>query len=273
MLQLQIETTSTCSAACHFCVYPTSDRKGGLMSQSLYAKIIAEAAEIPEIDTLTLVGLGEPTLDPHLESRIAIARARMPQVRIEIYTHGAHLPPKRFDALKAAGLSGIVFSLNAVRQEQHEAIMGLKGKFDTVCTNIDYAIANKGDMALEIHAVANPDRFPMDDCLTFYERWGKRGEGGYGIAVYEGNWSGGNRLIRSFKPNECCDRALRQIYVMYVGRVATCCFDPTGKQIFGDLNTHTIKEVYNGPEYFAFREAHFNDKADRYEICRGCTRI
>jgi sulfatase maturation enzyme AslB (radical SAM superfamily) len=273
MIQLQIETTSTCSAACHFCVYPTSDRKGGLMTKPLYEKIIEEAATIELIDTITLVGLGEPTLDPHLESRLAFARARTPQVRLEIYTNGSHLTPARFDALRAAGLSSIVFSLNAVRPEQHESIMGLKGKFDQICATIDHAIATRGDCALEIHAVANPDRFTMDDCLTFYERWGKRDEGGYGQAVYEGNWSGGNRLIRSFKANECCARALRQIYVMYDGRVSTCCFDPTGKQIFGDLKTQSIREIYSGVDYVKFREAHFADKADRYAICKACTRI
>ena len=38
-MELQLETTSTCNARCHFCVYPTAGRQGGLMSMGLFEKI------------------------------------------------------------------------------------------------------------------------------------------------------------------------------------------------------------------------------------------
>lgn len=247
------------------------------MSMPLFKKIIEEAATIPQIELLTITGLGETTLDPSLEARIAFARATMPQVPIQIYTHGAHLYPAFYDRLRAAGLGSVVFSLNAVRQEQHERIMGLKGKFDAVCANIEHAIQFHASVPVEIHAVCNHDHFTRDDITAFYDRWGVRGENDFGMVVVEGNWAGGNRLVGrrvgTFQPNMCCDRAISQIYVMYDGRVTTCCFDPTGKQIFGDLNLQSIRELYAGVKYVQFREDHFNDQADKYEICATCTRI
>lgn len=238
---------------------------------ALYKKIVDEVVQIPQVDKLVLHGLGEPTLDPHLEERLAYARARS-NIAMEIYTHGAHLGPDRFEALKKAGLTSLVFSLNAVRPEQHEAIMGLKGKFDTVVDNIEYAIAHRGSVGIEVHAVSNDDQFTEDDRIVFYQKWGSVFEGGVGNCIRELNWAGDNRSTFKWDPNVCCQRAVGQIYVMYDGRVTMCCLDPTGKTIFGDLNKQTIKEVYNSDYYTMFRSLHSTDKAAVFKACKNCTR-
>jgi MoaA/NifB/PqqE/SkfB family radical SAM enzyme len=272
-VKLQLETTSTCNARCHFCVYPEAERWGGLMTMGLYRKIIDDAAEIPGITDLQLTGLGEPMLDPHVEDRVWYARRKMPRAPIGLFTNGVHLTPERFDALKEAGLTTAVFSLNAANAVQHEEIMGLKGKFDQVCENIDYAIENRDNVHVEVRAVSNGLEFGYGDMLAFYFRWGQRDKGGYGQCILEGNWTGDKRTLRSFKPNETCGRALGQIYVLFDGKVTTCCFDPTGKQVFGDLSRQTIREVYNAEKYLKFREDHDGNRADRYDICKDCTRI
>ena len=243
------------------------------MSMELYRKIVDEIVTIPQVDRLVLHGLGEPTLDRFLEARIKYARIARPDITIEIYSHGAHLSPNRFEGLKEAGLTSLVFSLNAVRPEQHEAIMGLKGKFDDVCSNIEYAISHKENVGIEIHAVSNDDTFTEDDRIVFYQRWGVSGEeGGYGTCVREMNWAGLNRTTIEIKGNECCSRAVGQIYVMYDGRVTMCCLDVTGKTVFGDLNNQTIREVYNSEYYTMFRALHSSDKAAVFKAWKGCTR-
>ncbi len=272
-LELQLETTSTCNAACHFCPYTDLGRHGGLMKRELFEGIIDEAITIPSIHRYVLHGLGEPLLDPYLVLRVKYIRQRDPRSTIEIYTNGVYLTPDKFDALKKAGVTSIIISLNAVRQDQHTLIMGLIGKFDSVCKNIDYAIANKDRVAIQVHAVSNGDQFTEEDAFTFYYRWGYSTHEGYGICIRETNWAGDNRTThQNWKPNEACGRALEQIYVMYDGRVSTCCLDPSGKQIFGDLSKQTIREVYNSEKYLKFREAHACDKADEYSICANCTR-
>ena len=273
-MELQIETTSTCNAKCHFCVYPTAGRQGGLMTMSLYKKLIDEAASIPHFNRVVLHGLGEPLLDPLLPDRVWYARQTMPKADIEIFTNGVYLDSGRFDELVKAGITSVVVSLNAVNQEQHEGVMGLQGKFDMVCRNIDYAIANRGDVSVQVHAVCNDDKFTMADIPTFYERWGHIFKDGHGQCVTEGNWANNNRTVHwNWHGNETCYRAMTQIYVMYDGRVSMCCFDPTGITVFGDLNESTIREVYNSEAYLNFRVAHSEERADEYEQCKNCTRI
>lgn len=268
MIQLQLETTATCNAKCEFCPYPISQRHG-LMSIGLFEKIMVEAAGIDLVTEVCLTGLGEPTLDPRLVSLVKQSRAAKPKANIGIYTNGVYLTPQRFDQLKDAGLSYVVISLNAVDRSQHEARMGLIDKFSIVCANADYAIKHADKVAVEVRAVVSHPEWTREMSVAFYDRWGfNRGK-----LISEGNWADANRTTRGFKPNEACNRALYQIYVLQDGRVTPCCFKPMGDVVFGDLTRQTIREVYSSPEYVTFREAHFNDRADQYDFCARCTRI
>jgi len=270
-LELQIETTSTCNARCVFCPYPALNRKGGLMSMELFARIIDDMAQIPQINSLVLHGLGDPTLDPRLVDRIKYIRQdKAIDHPIEVYTNGIAMMPHKLDALKDAGLTCVVFSVNAVRPDQHDAIMGTKGKFDTVCANADYAI--KIGLAVETHAVLTNDTFNRDDMDIFYRRWGRAGVDGNGMVIYENNWAGLNRDTRLWNANNCCSRATGQIYVLVDGRVAMCCYDPSGKTTFGNLSEQSIREVYNSDYYTLFREMHSLNRAAVFERCAGCTR-
>jgi len=244
------------------------------MSMELFQKIVDEAATVPSIDELCLTGLGEPTLDPKLVDRVKYARSSLPNVRIGVYTNGVYLTPAKFEILRDVGLSYVVVSLNAARASQHEAIMGLRNKYYIVMNNAKYAALNRGKISVEVRAVVSEDNWTEGDSAEFLALWGQAGKGGFGRLVYEGNWAGANRDFRPFKPNEACGRALGQIYVLADGKVTTCCFDPLGAgNVFGDLNKQTIREIYNFGPYVEFREAHFNNKADTYAICAGCSRI
>lgn len=269
-IRLQFETVSTCNAACHFCVYPqvASMRRGQVMDMDLFKRIVDEAIGIRVIKNYSLQGLGEPFLDPHLVERVRYIRERDPHCEIELFTNGVAATPRKLFDLNEAGLDCIVFSLNAVREDQHKSIMGLKDKFDKVCDNIEKAA--ELDWAVRVHAVMDGENFTRNDAAIFKHRWGDIGN-----VIHMGNWGADiDAPNRTFKPNETCHRALELIYVMHNGQVTMCCFDPLGEgAIFGDLNTQTLREIYSSEKYVKFREDHFNNEADKYERCAGCTRI
>jgi len=271
-IEIQIETTTTCNARCHFCIYKDHpERWGKSMSMELWKKIMDEVGTIDLIFALKPIGLNEPLLDRQMEERLRYARDKVEF--IYLFTNGLLATPERCKSLKEAGLDTMIFSLNANNAEQHEKIMGMKGKYDLVCNNIQ--AAQDAGLDVEVHTVWNNDQFTSLDAFEFYQKWGSVPTGGIGLVVREGNWGGElGRTVRKWKPNEHCYRATTQINVLWNGIVSTCCTDllPRGL-VFGDLNTQTIREVYNGEKYVQFREDHFNDRADRYDICKGCTRI
>jgi len=246
------------------------------MPTELFHKIIDDIATIPIITGINLQGLNEPLLDNRLEDFIRYALSKNPRLGMGIYTNGFLLTPARYDSLKASGLSRLIVSLNACDQEQHEDIMGVPGMFDKVCSHIEYAAKNPVN-TVNVHAVFGYHRFNAKDVDRFYDRWGNWMEGmGIGLVCRQANWSGDmyvNKQRGIPLMNKCCSRAIRHISITCEGKVTTCCMDPFGKQVFGNLNHQTLREIYNSEEYVRFRKAHSNDEADQYELCRNCTRI
>jgi radical SAM protein with 4Fe4S-binding SPASM domain len=237
------------------------------MDMRLYEKIIDDAHGIPHIDNVTIQGLGEPLLDPLLEDRLRYTYGKL---RTLVFTNGSFLTAERFHSLVDAGLSALVVSVNAVSQDQHTRIMGLKDKFDDVVSACEYVIENKpDDFGFQVHATLNGDTFTASDRESFETSWGE-----YALVRPEGNWAGKNRTLPwDFSASGCCRRAIGMIYVLWDGTVTACCTDPTGRLTFGNLSEQSIREVYNSPEYTKFREDHWEGRPFLYDICRGCKSI
>jgi MoaA/NifB/PqqE/SkfB family radical SAM enzyme len=237
----------------------------------LFEKIIDELVTIPQVHDVRLNGLNEPLLDRFLDARYEYIASKQGRFVSTLTTHGVYLTPKRVASLVEAGVAKFIISLNASTPAEHEAQMGLKGKFDIVCTNIQHCIDRGLDV--EVRGVVNDDLFPMSSGMALVKRWGWKRYGGHVKLIRELNWATQNRTIRTFDPNECCVRAVAGIFIRWDGVITTCCVDPYGNGYqFGDLKTQTIREVYNSPEYVAFRLAHSENKAAQFGICKDCTR-
>lgn len=251
------------------------------MSMELYKRIIDDAAGIPQIDSIAFSALGEPLLDRFLVERVAYARKARPDWSpFEVYTNGTALTPEKFDALRDAGIDSLTVSLNAINQQQHEKIMGLKGKFGSVVANARYATQNhQGKVDVLVKAVRDDKEFTLEDQMRFYLTWGMRLRPdlmpGHGQVVWMCNWAGSIPLVegREIDPDSTCGRALQQLSVLWDGKVTMCCYDPLNTFPLGDLSKQTIKEVYNSEKYVKFREAHDQERASEYELCRNCTRV
>jgi len=58
--------------------------------------------------------------------------------------------------------------------------------------------------------------------------------------------------------------------VLWDGRVVTCCMDSNGVQVIGDLNSHTVKEVWDGAGVDRVRDDFRKFQYDAYPVCRSC---
>lgn len=263
---LQLEGIAACQAACVMCPYPTMTRKRGLMSMALFEKIVDDALQIPVINRIVITGLGEPLQDRHLFDRIEYIRAQSPGITIEVVTNGNLLTIPKIDALRDAGLSQLSISLNAVNRERRMAVMQLDD-YEHVEAMCEYAIANGSPMRVIVKAVAGPDLLSGPMLEEFVATWGV-----HGFVHSEGNWTGDVWKMRT-PPQHPCSRPSTQLMVLWDGRVSLCCFDGEGKEILGDLNTQTIREVFNGDRASAIRLAHHEGRRSEIGICATCTGI
>lgn len=275
-MQLQIEATNVCNADCVFCNYGTMTRPKGTMKMDLFRKIIDEAATIPEIEQVTITGLGEPLLDRHLLDRIRYIRGQMrKEVSIELFTNGTFLRPPLFDSLVEAGLSVLYISLNAVTAKKRQEVMKLDD-FEAVMAQTRYAIdtgRKSGKTRVVVKGVMSKDLMEGGDQDTFMNMFGgPTAIGGDAFLHLEGNWAGAIWPMRT-SMTKPCHRALSQIMVLQDGRVSLCCFDGDGRDIFGDLTYQSIREIFNGGRALFVRTAHNEGRRNEIPLCANCTGI
>jgi hypothetical protein len=171
-------------------------------------------------------------------------------------------------------LDVLYVSLNAPDAYRRKALMGLDD-YDRVAAVIDegFKIVKGTKMRIVVKSVAGKDLFEYDEAERFISRWGGMWDkGGNAFMHLEGNWGGTTYPLR-MSPRMGCMRALDSIMVLWDGRMSLCCFDGEGEVILGDLNTQTIREIYNGPLAVSYREAHAHNRRGELKLCASCTTI
>lgn len=123
---VSIETKVVCNARCSFCPYQESNRKGQILKDTLFYKIINDLQEIP-IDHkfgLTLGRINEPFLDDRLIYFSDIIAEKIPQARQLFWTNGTSLTEDNIECVKKYPNSVLNISLNYIDNEEHKRNMG-----------------------------------------------------------------------------------------------------------------------------------------------------
>lgn len=120
--KLFVETTTRCNLGCQMCVKQTAgcELHEGDMSPETFAAL---APALPHLGALILNGIGEPLLNPHLESFIRTAKALMPETGwVGFQSNGLLLTNLRAVSLVDAGLDRICLSIDAASPELFQTL-------------------------------------------------------------------------------------------------------------------------------------------------------
>jgi putative metalloenzyme radical SAM/SPASM domain maturase len=120
--KLFVETTTRCNLNCFMCVKQNrgSDVCEGDFSPELFTRL--EAA-LPHVEALILNGIGEPLMNPYLESFIRRAKELMPASGwIGFQSNGVLMTPLRAESLIDAGLDTVCISVDAIAPEQFKKL-------------------------------------------------------------------------------------------------------------------------------------------------------
>lgn len=115
--KLFVEVTTRCNLGCFMCVKQTNGcgMTDGDLTPERFATL---APAFPHLEALVLNGVGEPLLNPHLESFIRQAKSSMPATGwIGFQSNGLLLNEARAFSLVAAGLDKICLSIDAASPE------------------------------------------------------------------------------------------------------------------------------------------------------------
>jgi radical SAM protein with 4Fe4S-binding SPASM domain len=158
--ELQVEITGACNLRCRMCLVryaPAVGRREGALDLEQFLELVDS---IPRLRKLTLQGLGEPLLSPHLFEMVDYARAR--DIEVGFNTNGTLLDRETAGRLVAAGVSWLHVSLDGATAATYEdvrhgpALRPRPGQFERVVANLRGLIdarAAAGSATPRVHIV------------------------------------------------------------------------------------------------------------------------
>ena len=260
---VQIEATNICNAKCVFCPRDDMHRRQGIMSLELFKKIVDECAELG-ITHVRMHNYGEAFVDRKLVEKVRYAKQKGIQ-EVGMISNGSLITEPVARGMIDAGLDAINISVDASGKEVFEATrIGLK--YDKVIANIERLLrlrAESGKRRPKLILSFVRQNNSADE-QAFIEHWKSIADKIHVTDLH--NWAG--TLNTESDVNFPCYRPWLTFTVLWDGRVSLCCADFDGKTILGDLNTHTIAEIWNAEPYRNARRQHLESGGP--DVCRAC---
>lgn len=272
-VQLVLEVVAACNLSCRACPYPNLKREKGVMSDDLYEKIVSEIGRnSPNETNLWFAFMGEPTtLGEKLFRMIKLAKDKGIK-NTSLNTNATLITGQMIDWIFQSGIDKIYISVDAASADSYGKIR-IGGDFQKVKENTLKLLAKRKEKGLKKPEVIT-QFISMEENSneeeSFKEYWPSVGA----IAKIRRKLGWGGQIeskdlnIAQSDRNMPCPWIMRQMVVLWDGRVAQCDADYEGIYSAGDINKQTIFEVWNG-ELKKRREKHLGGDFD-FMPCSQC---
>ena len=264
--EIRVETSTVCNYRCVMCPRESLSRPQRIMSNALFARIVASArSEFPQLEMCTVSGFGELAADPDWVWKLSLARDLFEQVHV--VTNLSLVEPELLEAL-ARNTTEIRVSLYAADDADFRRVHRAPARVSR------QSIESKIRRLVELGACVQLTCCELDEnrasVRSFVEKWQGLVDR---VEVWRPhNWVDG----RCYRPQAedrvgSCGRPLSgPIQVQVDGTVNVCCFDYDGAMVVGDLTRQSFAEIFSGAELSRIRELHAAGRADELPLCRVC---
>jgi MoaA/NifB/PqqE/SkfB family radical SAM enzyme len=284
-IKLHVEPTSLCNLRCIMCPQSLDEVQmsdTGFMDMDLYRSIIDQARG--SVREINLFFRGESFLHKRIFEMVRICEEA--GIVAHISTNATMLTEDYIRQLLDSGLSKLTISFDAGQKELYEK-MRKGAKFERTLRNTLMLLhekrlceSSKPYVVMQVIHLFGGDRniqptvpddfkrrfegLPVDEWDTFWAH-GWAGTMGTGKDDYVAAPQG-----QHYFP---CNWLWKSMAIYWDGTVPACCADFTNEQIVGDLNSDSLMDIWNGPEFLAIRTAHVAGRLDEYSLCRNCDAI
>lgn len=269
-----VDVTNVCNMRCTHCPHSAIAKGDGykatFMKDSLFRKIVDEMAE-HRADLLRIASDGESLLHPDVIPMLRYAKGRL-ECPVNLTTNGMLLEENVAGDLLDMGLDLIDVSIDAFSAETYEKVR-LGGDYERVVKNTKRLIAlrdGRKDSKTKIMVSI------IDQPAVSHE-----------VGAFNDYWSGKADLVLIRKYNDChgmvgapgkakverwpCPQLWKRITINCDGRVKYCVEDWLSKTAIGDLNSESIREIWQGQTYRKLRSLHTEGEYKGVTLCDECT--
>lgn len=264
--QVIIETTNLCDAKCVTCPRESFTQKPHTMDMGLFKKIVDDAARMG-IESVDMCGFGEPLLDRHLFERCSYIRDRL-EAETFISTTGFHLTRDKWDAVIEL-IDTLKLSIYGVTKETYEAVHRGRLKYEESMANILGFLAYKRKRKPRTVGLFLDTELNGQEKEAWLRRWEPMLDE---VMIWRPhNWVDYRpyRDVDYHRQTSCGRPDNAPLYIHSDGTVSPCCFDINKRIPLGNMNIHSIEQVYKGEPYRQLRNAHRERRFDDY-ICAKC---
>ena len=296
--KLRVEISNDCNLFCTLsnaykkhggCEQWNAKKKIEHMSFDLFKRIVDELG--PYATEFWPYNYGEPFMNPQACEMLAYARSKNPTMLMEVHSNGHFFPDAdRCRKVMESGLDRLSVSIDGLTQETYveyrlngdlnKALKGIEG----VCEQkrklgltkpeiiFQYIVFDHNiDEVPRVEKVARSlgvDTVNIKINLPQVEREVARR---YPEIAKTLSHDSESNYAKTNVPQglSFCDFPWTHMTILADGRVVVCCRDSLLEKILGNLSTHSLQEVWNGPEYKEYRRQYLFDRVAP-GVCARC---
>lgn len=288
-MSVTIEPTTACNLGCPECPSGLKQftRAEGNLKTALYKKVIDEVQH--HAFYLNFYFQGEPYINPNFLEMVAYAHSK--KIYTATSTNAHFLTTQKAEETIKSGLSRLTISIDGTTQETYESYRK-GGSLTKVLEGAKNIIAAKKNLKSKTpyvifqFLVVKPNQHQIEDAKALAANLGVDEIRFKTAQVYD--YQHGNPLIPTIEKyarykkqadgtyrlknkmiNECW-RMWSSCVITWDGKIVPCCFDKDAKHQLGDLQTSTLKQVWQNSNYIGFRTQLLNNRS-AIDICQNCT--
>lgn len=282
-----IDVVNICNFKCSFCFQSIAKSKllsmgfkPNMMSINLFREIIAQLQQFPkQIKRLYLFAHGEPLLNKELPRMIAYAKEQNIAKVIQITTNGFLLNPDLNMKLIAAGLDELRISIEGLSAEKYKNIAGITIDFQLFIENIKHFYKNRRECKLYVKAIniAFDDGEEEEKFFRLFNDISDNTSIEYVTPYYQGVkydhlFPEHDKTILGDQVRRVtvCPRIFYMLNICPNGNITMCNVDYLEQYIFGNVNTCSLVELWNGKAFTELRMQHLNNMGKAHPLCEKC---
>lgn len=266
----EIEVGTICNYRCEYCPVHFDPKKPRIMSLEKFQAIINEIANYPGIKDVSLSSFNEPLLDPFFEQRIDILKNH--GLSLILHTNGSKLNKSVVDFLNQSGcVKEVHVNFPYYDAEKYRGITG-SDEFDTVCSNIDYAIETGIQLDFSIQKTDADYKNNLKVMNQVYaDRIGKTITAWTTVdrcGILQNEYSQGIHISGLLSG---CKNILKWLMVNVDGNCFICSNDYYNSYKYGNILENRLQDIVASPAYSNLIKCIFgSDDPGENFICRKC---
>jgi len=225
--------------------------------------------ESDQYDTLTFSGFGESLLDKDFIEKVRLT-GRF-GLKTLLLTNASLLSLELFEELENIGLESIRVSFYGVTSESYNKVHGIKGTcFKKVKGDLTKMckMGRRTKILMTYNVVDGINNDDLEEWIAYWEPLTDL------VEVWRPhNWVYGRnyRQIQSEQIKTCSRPWNTPLQVQVDGTINMCCFDFNGDLLLGDLNSQSLKEIFDSEMFRKIVRCHTTGNYEGSNlICKNC---